>query len=234
MNHSGNSEVVIVGGVLAGGAAAAKLAQSGRRAAVRARNCAVKQDLRIILSAEHSIIRGIGIDLNALGGHEIARLRLVRGSSVAETTLPFRGLGLSRRVLDNVLLERASACGARVHRGHDLRVLKTESSVDVEVDNFGRWTPAALLLATGKHDVRNLRRTLVGPAKDLIGFKTYFKLDAAQTQALGDGVEVIVFRHGYAACSLSKVDCELCRDLTARSFCIARHMGRAGARSDAR
>ena len=204
MNSSSKGEVVIVGGGLAGGAAAAMLAQAGRHALLFERESAPSNKIcGEFLSAEaQQYLARIGLDLDALGGHRISRLRLVRGNSVAEATLPFRGLGLSRRVLDDALLEHASACGADVRRGHDVRVLNAASGVEIETESLGRWTPNALLLANGKHDLRGLRRALARPAEDLIGFKTYFRLDAAQTQALSTSVEVIVFSHGYAGLQL--------------------------------
>lgn len=203
MNRS-DGEVVIVGGGLAGGAAAAMLAKAGRRALLFEREAAPSHKIcGEFLSAEaQQYLARTGLDLDALGGHVISQLRLVRGASVAEATLPFRGLGLSRRVLDDALLEHAGACGAVVRRGHNARVSMAASGVDIDVEGVGRWTPNALLLATGKHDVRDLRRELDKPAEDLIGFKTYFRLDATQTQALSSSVEVIVFAHGYAGLQL--------------------------------
>ncbi|MGH6608804.1 MAG: NAD(P)/FAD-dependent oxidoreductase, partial [Burkholderiaceae bacterium] len=135
-------------------------------------------------------------------GHRISRLRLVRGASVAETTLPFRGLGLSRRVLDHALLEHAARCGADVQHGHEARIVKVKPAVEVQADRFGQWQPTTLLLATGKHDVRALRRQPAKIPEDLIGFKTYFKLDRAQTRALSESIEIIVFSHGYAGLQL--------------------------------
>lgn len=206
MNHSHDQEVVIVGGGLAGGAAAAMLAHAGRRALLFEREAGSSHKIcGEFLSAEaQRYLARIGLDLGALGGHVITQLRLVRGDSVAEATLPFRGLGLSRRVLDEALLEHAANCGADVRRGHDVRILKSAAGahVDVDVDGIGRWNPGTLLLATGKHDVRGLRRVLVRPVEDLVGFKTYFRLDPTQSQALSGSVEVMVFAHGYAGLQL--------------------------------
>ncbi len=204
MNRSLDGEVVIVGGGLAGGAAAAMLAQAGRRALLFEREAGSSNKIcGEFLSAEaQQYLARIGLDLDAFGGHVISRLRLVRGDSVAEEILPFRGLGLSRRALDDALLNHAAACGADVRRGREVSIVRCASGVDVDVDGVGRWKPDTLLLATGKHDVRDLRRQLVKPAEDLVGFKTYFRLDRTQTRALSGSVEVIVFSHGYAGLQL--------------------------------
>lgn len=201
------AEVVIAGGGLAGGAAAAMLASAGRPTLLFERETAPSHKIcGEFLSAEaQQYLARTGFALDALGGHVISRLRLVRGGSVAETPLPFRSLGLSRRVLDEALLEYAAACGAHVHRGASVRVQadnSAKSEIEIGVHNFGRWTPKVLLLATGKHDVRGLRRRLGSPAEDLVGFKMHFRLDLAQTRALHGSVEVIVFLGGYAGLQL--------------------------------
>ena len=204
MTHSLEGEVVIVGGGLAGGAAATMLTRAGRRVLLLEREAGGSHKIcGEFLSAEaQQYFARIGFDLGALGGHKISRLRLVRGDSVAEATLPFSGLGLSRCVLDSALLEHAAACGADVRRGVEARITISESGARIDAGSIGEWTPGTLLLATGKHDVRGLRRQPAKPVEDLIGFKTYFKLDASQTQALAASVEVIVFSHGYAGLQL--------------------------------
>ena len=203
-NRSIDNEVVIIGGGLAGGAAATMMAQAGCRVLLFERESAPSHKIcGEFLSAEAKqyLVR-IGLDVDALGGHVISRLRLVRGASMVEAPLPFHGLGLSRRVLDNALLEHAIDCGAEVRRSRDVRVLKTASGVEIDVEKFGRWAPNTLFLANGKHDLRGLRREPVKPVEDLVGFKTYFRLDATQTQALRESVEVIVFPCGYAGLQL--------------------------------
>lgn len=206
LSRTRTGEVVIVGGGLAGGAAAAMLARAGQRAIVFEREAGPAHKICgefLSGEAQQYLVR-TGLDLDLLGGHAISRLRLVRGEAVAETTLPFRGLGLSRRRLDEALLEHAARCGAEIHRGHDIRVLPSQSAVRVDVEGIGvaRWTPDTVLLATGKHDVRGLRRSLITPAEDLVGLKMHFKLDTAQSEALSGVVEVIVFTHGYAGLQL--------------------------------
>jgi flavin-dependent dehydrogenase len=140
----------------------------------------------------------LGIDLAALGGHPITRLRLVRGDAVAEAALPFRGLGLSRRVLDEALLARAAGCGADVRRGQGARIVSGAGAVTLEAPGYGTIRPRTLLLATGKHDLRGLRRAPERAPEDLVGFKMYFELAPEQARAIAGHVEVMLFDYGYA------------------------------------
>lgn len=204
MNRSHGSGVVIIGGGVAGAAAAAALATAREKVQLFEREAEPSHKIcgEFVSAEAQRYLAQIGLRLEPLGGHIISRLRLVRGAAVAEASLPFVGLGLTRHTLDEALLRHAAACGADVRRGRDVRVLDGSAPVEIEIDGVGRWQPDTLLLASGKHDVRGLRRTLARPAQDLIGFKTYFRLDPAQTQALSGSVEVIVFAHGYAGLQL--------------------------------
>jgi hypothetical protein len=64
-----------------------------------------------------------------------------------------------------------------------------------------RATTSTVFLATGKHELREFKRVPATP-DGLIGFKMYFRLARAQTEALRDFVEVILFDGGYAGLQL--------------------------------
>ncbi len=182
------SRVVIAGGGLAGGAAACALAQAGEDVTVIERNAGPTDKIcGEFLSAEAQHYLGrLGLDLLAMGGHVITHVRVIRGRRIASAKLPFRGLGLSRRVLDEALLAHATACGAEVRRG----------------ETVGGLSPEIRFLATGKHDLRNDRRTLEAPPEALVGFKIYLQLTPAEQSALSGAVEVILFDEGYAGLQL--------------------------------
>ncbi len=140
----------------------------------------------------------LGLDLQGLGGAEITRVRLVHGSRVAAAALPFRALGLSRRVLDAALLERAEALGATVLRGHAVRSFADGA---LHVEGQGWMRAPSVFLATGKHDLRGLRRD-AAPGDALVGLKMYLRLDPVQHAALAGHIEVLLFRGGYAGLQL--------------------------------
>ena len=113
---------------------------------------------------------------------------------VAEARLPFTALGLTRRRLDAALLDHATAAGAEVVRGVTVRHVEGRTLAT----SGGDLTPAALLLATGKADVRGAKRTTAGTLGHLIGFKQYFRPTPAALALLEGAIEIVLFDGGYA------------------------------------
>ncbi len=196
--HSGHSRLiprtVIAGGGVAGAAAACLLGPDAllieRETAPHDKICGE------FLSWEAQAYLGrLGLDLTAMGAAAIGRVRLVHGDRSAEAALPFRAMGLSRRVLDEALLARATALGATLLRGHAMRGFADGA---LEVDGHGRIPAPHLLLATGKHDLRGLRRTPARPPEELVGLKMYLTLSPVQQDELSGFIEVLLFPGGYA------------------------------------
>lgn len=184
--------VVVVGGGVAGAAAACLL---GAEATLVERQAGPHDKICgefISWEAQDALAR-LGLDLARLGGAAISRVRLAHGSQVVEQALPGRGLGLSRRRLDAALLDLAEVRGARLMRGQAVREVSAEG---VEVEGAGWVAARRVLLATGKHDLRGVRRSV--PGASLVGFKTHLRLSPGQMAALGDAVEVVMFPGGYA------------------------------------
>ncbi len=182
------SGLTIAGGGIAGASAACLLAQAGERVTLLERSLGPSDKICgefLSAEAQHYLAR-IGLDPFALGGHRITRVRLVRGVDVVQADLPFCGVGLSRRVLDEALLVQAETSGAQVMRGVSVAEL----------------TPDIRFLATGKHELRGVRRAMPSVPEELVGFKTYFRLAPTERAALAGAVEVILFRSGYAGLQL--------------------------------
>jgi flavin-dependent dehydrogenase len=180
--------VVVAGGGLAGAAAATALAQAGIDVTVVERNAGpVDKICGEFLSAEAlNYLTQLGLNVEALGGHTITHVRLVRGATATTAALPFRGIGLSRKILDEALLTQAAACGAKVQRGQTFRPDDHKHS--------------DLFLATGKHELHGHKRDNNPP--DLVGFKMYFGLTPAQEAALAHHVELTMFPGGYGGLQL--------------------------------
>ncbi len=141
----------------------------------------------------------------------IGRVRLSAGRRTATATLPFEGMGLSRRVLDEALLGRAADAGATILRGRNARALEPhDDGHRVRLDDGTRLDARDAVLATGKHDLRGWRRP-PGRQDDLVGFKLHFRLHPEQRRALDGHVELALFRGGYAGLQLvSDLQATLC------------------------
>ena len=199
-------DAVIIGGGLAGAAAATRLAAAGREVVVLEREQGPHDKVcGEFLSGEAARYLGaLGLDLPALGAVPIVAVRLAHRATLAEVPLPFPAYSLSRRVLDEAVLARAAAAGATIRRGARVAALTRSGAgyharlVDGEV-----IAARSAFLATGKHDLRGWRRP-VGLQNDLLAFKLYYRLAADQATALDRRVELALFDGGY--CGLSPVE----------------------------
>jgi flavin-dependent dehydrogenase len=200
------SAPVIVGGGLAGGAAAAILARGGARPLVLEREAEPRDKIcgEFLSTEAQAHLAALGLDLARLGGAPIGGVRLIAGERQAQARLPFAALGLTRRRLDAALLDHAEALGATVERGVTVRAV---AAGRLETSR-GDLPAPTLLLASGKHDVRGARRaSQAGVLGDMVGFKSYFRLAPAQFAALDGFVEVVLFDGGYAG--LQRVEGDL-------------------------
>jgi flavin-dependent dehydrogenase len=183
---------LIVGGGLAGAAAGIDLARLGHAPLLIERETGPHDKIcGEFLSGEAvAALAGLGVDARSLGAVPITRVEINAGQRQAAAALPFPALSLSRRVLDEAMLERAATAGVEVQRGVNVRGLAD----GVAQTSAGDLAASALLLATGKHDVRGLPRP-DGP--DEIGFKMYFRHPALSRRLAGT-VAVTFFDGGYA------------------------------------
>jgi menaquinone-9 beta-reductase len=201
MSEGRAEEIVIVGGGLAGASAASILAGAGRPALLIERDAEPRHKVcGEFLSIEaQTYLAHLGIDLDALGASRISHLRLIQGRSMTKVRLPFVARGLSRRILDEALLQQAHSRGARIIRGQAVKSISVDpSKVRIDVASSGQISAATAFLATGKHDVRGMKRVYAGAMDDLIGFKMHYHLAEEQQQALEGAVEVTLFSGGYA------------------------------------
>jgi flavin-dependent dehydrogenase len=199
MNAEKTHGIVIAGGGLAGAAAACGLAQAGRAVTLIEREAQpVHKICGEFLSAEaQEYLARLGLDLATLGGAPISKLRLIRGAQVVSTDLPFHAIGVSRRRLDECLLLHAQHSGAELLRGQMVRSIVLDEKITLDVEASGKITPDVLLLATGKHELRGIKRD-VPARKNLIGFKMYFRLRPQAQAALTAHIDLIFYPGGYA------------------------------------
>ncbi len=189
--------IVIIGGGLAGSAAAMTLARAGRDVTLIEREPRPHHKVcGEFLSREALLyLNTLGVHPETLGAVPIHHVRLANS---AQQTLPFAAMSLTRRTLDEHLLQAAERAGVNVLRGCPVQALTP--------DPDHTWTltlPSTTLhadtvfVATGKHDLRAHPRP-AGPQPNLVAFKMYFRLTPAQTVALSNSVELILYPGGYA------------------------------------
>jgi flavin-dependent dehydrogenase len=197
------SPIVIAGGGIAGAAVAAGLAQAGLDVTVFERETGPTDKIcgEFLSTEAQDYLIKLGLHPAGLGGHLISELALLRGTDQIQTTLPFTGIGISRRTLDEAMLAHAARCGAKVLRGHKVTFVSTEGGLAIDVSGLGQVRPESLFLATGKHELRGLTRG-TSSRNDLVGFKMYFRLTSAAETMLAGKIALILFRHGYAGFQL--------------------------------
>ena len=148
--------IVVAGGGLAGAAAATLLARGGERPLLVERTTGPHDKIcgDFVSTEARAHLAALGFDAGALGGAPIDRVQLVWGTRTVAARLPFTALGLTRRRLDDALLDHAAASGVTVDRGVTVRHADGARLATTS----GDLAPAALLLATGKADVRGAKR----------------------------------------------------------------------------
>jgi len=181
---------LIVGGGPAGAAAAITLARAGADHLLVERTRETGDALcgGFLSWRTLETLAALGIDAEQLG-QPITRTRLFAGSRVAEAPLPRPARAVSRHRLDSLLIAAAERAGARIERGVHVKRL---DEIDAE----------AVLLATGKHDLRGLPR----PVEDdpTLGLRVRLAPSPAMARAVGDVVELHLFDRGYAGVALQE------------------------------
>jgi flavin-dependent dehydrogenase len=196
---------LIIGGGPAGSAAAITLARGG-----------VVPYLVERTTGPHDVVCGgflgwdalsalseLDIDVASLGARPIHRLRLLAAGSPVEVELPHSAVGLSRRRLDEALLNAAGKSGVNVARGRVARALEDDRRV--RFDDGDEITTDALFLATGKHELRGCARPLQDRAEaPSIGIRARLRASPALHAALDGIIELHFFNGGYAGLLLQE------------------------------
>ena len=201
-------EHLVIGGGPAGAMAAIRLAEAGRQVTLAEKESGPRGTVCGEFLSREAVdyLKSVAIAPSGLGAKPIDSVRLYAGKKCAEAALPFPALSLSRRRLDAVLLARATEAGCEVLRGRCVQQLAAHDHGWVAGFESGDSIAArTVFLANGKHDVRGWSRGR-GKQNGLVGFKTHWRLGAAQVAALRECIELFLFSGGYAGLSLVEDD----------------------------
>ena len=198
---------LIIGGGLAGPAAAIRLAQVGQPPLLVERQAGAHDKIcGEFLSGEAvEQLAALGVSTTQLGAMPIDRVVLASGHRRVEASLPFVAHSIRRRTLDAALLAHAARCGATVQQGIHARRI---TAGVVETDH-GTLAEGAIVLATGKHAMPGMPRRWTSAERvvdDLVGFKMYLRATPATRRRLARTVEVVAYDGGYAGIQLVSPD----------------------------
>jgi flavin-dependent dehydrogenase len=141
-------------------------------------------------------LRRLGIDPAALGARPITRLRLVTARGRFEARLPRAAAGLSRRILDEALQQAAAVAGAELLRG---RAIRAAEGCRLRLEGGEELVGEALLLATGKHELRGAER-----GADLAQAPLGLRASVRGAADLAETIELHLFDGGYAGALLQE------------------------------
>lgn len=194
---------LILGGGPAGAAAAIVLARGGLRPIVLERHAGAHDVLcgGFVSWSTARRLLALGVDPAALGAHPVDSVRLFAGDLAAEAALPRRSWSLSRRVMDSALLARAEAEGAEIRRG--IRVSALSGDGLVELAGADALEPRAIILATGKHDLRGAGGRRL-PADPALGLRWRLAGTPRLHALVGHAVELHLFSGGYAGLAVQE------------------------------
>jgi flavin-dependent dehydrogenase len=198
------TDVLVIGGGPAGASIATRLAATGREVVLleRSKGPVDKVCGEFLSSEAVASLTSLGLDPRALGAVAIETVRLCVGDRVTSIPLPFHAISLSRRVLDEALLDRAATAGATIRRGMKVNALSRAGAVwTARIANGVEIAGRNVFLATGKHDLRSHRRPS-DARNDLVAFKLHWRLTPKQMAELDGHVELVLFQAGYAGLQL--------------------------------
>jgi flavin-dependent dehydrogenase len=198
---------LIVGGGPAGAAAAIALARVGERPRLLERTAGPHDTVCGAFLGWDAVaaLRRLGVDPFALGAHPIHHLRLFGSGHEVESRLPRMAAGLSRRCLDETLLGAARAAGAFVDRGRSVRAADVAAR-SIRTDDGEEIGADALLLATGKHELRGAARPR-DTSRDPVGLRTALAPSKKLDATLDGAIELHLFDGGYAGLLLQEDGC---------------------------
>lgn len=189
---------IIIGGGLAGSATAVHLAKMNQRVLLLEKEKQAHDKVCgefLSIGAQHYLSE-LDVDLASLNAVSIKKVALISGNTRAILDLPFSAMSVSRKILDEALLEKAVEVGAIVHRGTNVVKLEREGDHwELNSKDGILFSAQNVFLATGKHDMRGYNRQK--RSDNVIGLKMHFGISEIENNPLNRTVELFLFKGGY-------------------------------------
>ena len=217
----GRGDPLVLGGGVAGAAVATLLARAGERVTLVEQHAEPRDKVcGEFLSAEAcASLLWLGMEVRRLGAVPVGLVRMAGRGGLAECALPFEAWSVTRRVLDEAMLEMAAESGVEVRRGERVERLEEDAGGwRVRMSGGEVMDAGPVFVASGKHDLRGHAR-VGGSAEGLIAFKQYFRLAEEQRAELDGAIELMLFRGGYGGLEMVEGGCaNLCVLVEARRY----------------
>ncbi|MEN3973285.1 FAD-dependent monooxygenase [Sphingomicrobium sp. XHP0235] len=197
-----SAQPIVLGAGPAGCAAAIRLARGGSRPLLIDRHAEAHDPICGGFLSWQTIaaLRALGYDPAEDGAAPVRRLALLDRDRETVAPLPANGYGLSRRAMDAALRRLALGAGARLAIDH-VRAMDGRRLIGENRSYEGD----ALFLASGKTDVRGMRRPRSADDPTL-GLRFHLDADERLRTLLSDRIELHLFEGGYAGIVMQEGD----------------------------
>ena len=199
-----NSDVLIIGGGLAGLVNAIRLTRAGLNVIVIEKNDFPKHKVcgEYISNEVLPYLRFLDVDPMTLGAKHISRFLIATaGGKTIEAKLPVGGFSVSRYALDNFLFKKAKEDGCSIIKAIVENVTYQDDQFEVSTRNGLSFSARVLIGAHGKRsniDV-NLKRPFIETRAHYLAVKGHYKGRFPE-----DLVALYNFKGGY--CGVSKIE----------------------------
>jgi flavin-dependent dehydrogenase len=185
-------DVAIIGGGPAGCVATTHLARGGVRVALIEKQTTSHHKVcgEFISGEGLPYLTEVGVNLDR--ATHIPHFRLHGPTQSCEAKLPVEARGLSRILMDELLLDAAAGTGAQVLRGEQVKSLEREGGMF----NLGPVKARIVICAAGKAEFKPVQ-TRAGRDSGMVGFKVHLRLRPAAHERLRNHTDLFVFANGY-------------------------------------
>lgn len=175
-------DVIIVGGGLAGLAAAIDLKKQNCSVLVIEKNTYPHHKVcgEYVSNEIKTYLEYLGVDISSVGIVAIDTLQLsTKSGKSAKTKLPLGGFGISRYLFDNLLYKKALALGVAFEFDSAIEILFDDDFFEVMLSTKEKYTSKVVIGAFGKRSNldKKLNRKFIQQKSPWLGVKCHYEFD---------------------------------------------------------